>query len=583
MKTILLFLTATTYFILTSARMCGSQPEAFWKFKTDGRVYGTPLIVDSVIYIGSLDGNIYAINRKTGEEIWNYSTGDEIRTTAVLCDTILCFGGGNKLYALNLSGSLKWEFTLYEGTVSNSHDNWDDFNSSPVLDDTVVYIGSEYGLVFGVNILNGDTVFHFQTPLANATIETTPSIENGKIYFGDWLGVFYCVDLVTSDLVWSYDTKTDNTYSWVNAITTKPVFYEGSVLFAGRSCNLYRMNAETGDRIWMYHDPQSMWLKGGPVLDDTTIYIGSSNQCQLFAFGINSGILLWQTKVDYRIYGTPMVTEEYLITGTGWEYTDAFGSLFLIGKDDHQLKAQFKTAGQVHSSPVMADTMIYFGCADEYVYAVNINALLDMEYPNTHLKDISLVPLGILPGNEPYSTSVYVYNDGTVYDSVIISTQADYLDISPDVFILNPSDSQEVTLTFQVPGLNPGNYTSTLIIQPFYSLPQLNLNIYKEYTFTVEGTEQVNQEEANTFQLGQNYPNPFSCLTEIPFSLPAESLIHLSVYNSRGTEIDIIREGRLSSGSYCIPFDATDLPAGIYLYRLQSENLLLTKTMSVYK
>ncbi len=583
MRTILFSVVAITFCILMSMQIYGSEPEATWKFKTDGRVYSTPLIIDSMLYIGSLDGKFYAINRNTGTEIWNYPTGDEIRTTAVLCDSILCFAGGNKLYALNLSGNLKWDFTLYEGTVSNEHDQWDDFNSSPVLDDSVVYIGTEYGHVFGVNIINGDTVFHFQTPLANATIETTPSIENGKIYIGDWLGVFYCVDLATAEMVWSYDTKEDNTYSWVNAITTRPLFYEGSVLFAGRSCNLYRLNAETGDRVWMYHDRQAMWLKGGPVLDDTTIYMGSSNQCQLFAFGINSGSLLWQTKVDYRIYGTPMVTEEYIITGTGWEYTDAFGSLFLISKEDHQLKAQFKTAGQVHSSPVMADTMIYFGCADEFVYAVNINALLQLEYPRTYLKDISAVQLGVLPENEPYSTSVYVYNGGPAYDSVMISTQSDYLDISPDVFILNPSDSEEVTLTFQVPEINPGNYSSTLIIQPFYTLPQSNLTIYKKYSFTIEGPDQVNHEEANTFQLGQNYPNPFSDMTGIPFSIPTESLVYLSVCNSIGTEIDLIWEGRLSSGSYCMRFDATKLPTGIYIYRLLSEDLLLTKSMTVYK
>ena len=556
MRKVISYLLAGLFSLIGSVVIVGAQPTALWKFKTDERIYGSPLIVDSVLYIGSLDGKFYAVNRNTGTEIWNYSTGEEIRTTAVNYDSVLCFANGNRLYGLSVSGNYLWDVLLYDGEVANIHDQWDDFNPSPVLIDSIAYIGTEQGLIYGVNVYDGAVVFNYQTPGGDVTIETTPSIINGKIYFGDWLGVFYCVDLETNDLLWSYDTKLDNTYSWVNAITTRPIFYEGSVLFAGRSCNLYRMDQITGDKIWMYHDPQAMWLKGGPVLDDTTLFMGSSNQCELYVFGVNSGHLLWQTKVDYRIYGTPFVTEDYVIAGTGWEYTDNYGSLFLINKDDHRLKAQFKTGGQVHSSPILVDSIIYFGCSDEYVYAVNINELIQEEHPYSYLKDDATTQLGNLTENDEFSTSLYIYNDGNVYDSVTLVSPSDYLDMTPNDFILNPSDSQLVSFTFHLTDLSSGNYTTVINISPHYTLPD-NLTITKRYKFTLNKPDLVSQELQEKFFPGQNYPNPFAELTHIPVSLSEETNVHLILFNEQGNAVDVVWNGMLSPGRHNIVFDGT--------------------------
>ncbi|NBX47131.1 MAG: Pyrrolo-quinoline quinone, partial [Chloroflexi bacterium] len=49
-----------------------------WSFKTDGPVEATPLVLGSRVYVGSSDGNLYALDRETGEKAWTYSTGDKI-------------------------------------------------------------------------------------------------------------------------------------------------------------------------------------------------------------------------------------------------------------------------------------------------------------------------------------------------------------------------------------------------------------------------------------------------------------------------------------------------------------------------
>jgi len=85
------------------------------------------------------------------------------------------------------------------------------------------------------------------------------------------------------------------------------------------------------------------------------------------------------------------------------------------------------------------------------------------------------------------------------------------------------------------------------------------------------------------FKLEQNYPNPFNPTTNIPFTLPKESKVKLSVYNLLGEEIAEITNSELAAGSYTYTFNGSELTAGIYFYRLESENYVNTKKMILLK
>jgi outer membrane protein assembly factor BamB len=210
-----------------------------WTFETNGKVIAAPIIQGDTIFIGSLDGYFYAINAATGNEIWKYNTNNEIRTTAVIFNKeLICFESGNTMFGLDLGGNLLWSKVIYSGAVTNEHDKWDCFRSSPTLNDSIAYIGSEEGKVVGVHLISGEIVYSVQTPQANTSIETTPAIFDDKIFVGDWLGVFTVFSLDSSKVIWQYDTKNDNTYGWVNAIVSKPLIYNDTVYFGGRNCNL---------------------------------------------------------------------------------------------------------------------------------------------------------------------------------------------------------------------------------------------------------------------------------------------------------------------------------------------------------
>ena len=92
------------------------------------------------------------------------------------------------------------------------------------------------------------------------------------------------------------------------------------------------------------------------------------------------------------------------------------------------------------------------------------------------------------------------------------------------------------------------------------------------------------------FTLEQNYPNPFSAgggksapTTRIKFSLPFSTRVTLKVYDILGRVVATLVNKNLSAGSYTATFKALNLPAGVYIYRLEAGKYSITKKMMLVK
>lgn len=95
--------------------------------------------------------------------------------------------------------------------------------------------------------------------------------------------------------------------------------------------------------------------------------------------------------------------------------------------------------------------------------------------------------------------------------------------------------------------------------------------------------EYVSNEIPATFTLSQNYPNPFNPSTTIAFELPDMANIKLAVYNILGQEVAVLAKGIFPAGHYESTFEGADLPSGMYVYRLQSKGVTLSKKMVLMK
>ncbi len=83
--------------------------------------------------------------------------------------------------------------------------------------------------------------------------------------------------------------------------------------------------------------------------------------------------------------------------------------------------------------------------------------------------------------------------------------------------------------------------------------------------------------------LYQNYPNPFNPSTHIRYDLPHDAHVLLKVFNIIGQEVALILDGNQVAGSHTIEFDASQLPSGVYFYRMQVEKSVMTKKMIIMR
>jgi len=92
-----------------------------------------------------------------------------------------------------------------------------------------------------------------------------------------------------------------------------------------------------------------------------------------------------------------------------------------------------------------------------------------------------------------------------------------------------------------------------------------------------------NNEEVSSYNLFANYPNPFNPSTKIEFQLPQNSFVNLIVYNSIGEEIAVLVNQNLEKGKYSYEFEASNLPSGIYIYKLNAGTYSSVKKMMLIK
>ncbi len=94
----------------------------------------------------------------------------------------------------------------------------------------------------------------------------------------------------------------------------------------------------------------------------------------------------------------------------------------------------------------------------------------------------------------------------------------------------------------------------------------------------------ITRKRKNNHNFSQNMPNPFSNTTEIIYSLPKQSSVEITIYNSIGMPIrELVNNRAQARGEHKITFDAGDLPAGVYYYTMQTPDFVETKQMIILK
>lgn len=157
---------------------------------------------------------------------------------------------------------------------------------------------------------------------------------------------------------------------------------------------------------------------------------------------------------------------------------------------------------------------------------------------------------------------------------------------------------------YQIPALSQNKSTDNIIAAPTvsnFTYPQsvfvdspnghiwvTDFSSHRVMRFDVSTLTSISESEKlqlpQKFSLNQNYPNPFNGGTQITFSVRLTGNAVLSVYNLLGQKIITLFEGIATANTiYSITFDAKNLPSGMYLYSLHTDNGVEVKRMCLLK
>src|SRR6187402_2029403 len=251
-----------------------------WAFKTNGKIFSSPIVHDGVVYIGSEDGNLYAIDEKTGKTHWKFKTGGAVHSSPAVFKNIVYIGSfDGYYYAIDTkTGHLKWKFKTggeqWSGEIGflgfkpvdqYMDDLWDFFLSSPVINpddkNPSVFFGSSDGNVYALNANTGDLKWKFET---KGSIHCSPVLYKNTLYIGSWDANLYAIDTETGKMRWKFETSKKIGFKGIESTVTVA---DGMVYFGARDPFLFALNAETGDLVWKY-DAAYSWIISSPVVVD---------------------------------------------------------------------------------------------------------------------------------------------------------------------------------------------------------------------------------------------------------------------------------------------------------------------------
>ncbi|MFC2015083.1 PQQ-binding-like beta-propeller repeat protein [Chloroflexota bacterium] len=301
-----------------------------WEYKTNSWVESSPAVVNDTVYFGSNDSWIFALDAKSGEKTWEFKTGFPVKSAPAIADGVVYFGSDDYfLYALDAAiGKELWSFNI--GSPA-----W----SFPAVSEGIVYIGSSNGYAYALNSQNGQRRLRFKSHYA---LYSAPVIKDGIVYV-----------ITTNGFLYAFEGDARTKY---REHEIRPLW---SQLYIMGVPGVPKPPIQTG----------LVWMKrlGGPATSSPTIagntyYVGLENK--LVAIDIESHELLWEFETEGNIRSSPAVAGSTVVFGS------EDGLIYALDTASGEKLWDYPTGDKITSSPAVANGVIYIGSHDGNLYAI---------------------------------------------------------------------------------------------------------------------------------------------------------------------------------------------------------------------
>jgi len=426
-----------------------------WKYKADDFVFSSPAVADGIVFVGSSDNRVYALNELTGTQVWNYSTAGSVESSPSVIDGYVFVGSDDgNVYALNeVNGQKIWSYktggpllysspTVVDGLVLVGSSNgtlcalkessgkkiWSrniglDGLSSCAIDDGTVFIGGYGQKIYALNEQTGTDVWNYDTGAITDEI-SSPAVANGMVFISDPVRV-YALNETSGTRIWSFAILSSGTHMF-----SSPAVADGMVFAGAYPVGFYALNETTGALVWTTYE--KTWIGcdfSSPAIANGVVYVGAFDN-NIYALNESTGVVIWNRYIGNAgasyVEASPAIADNMLFMG-GLDNIYCFGPSVNVKP---VLEVVSPSNNSVLSS---SDVTVQWNCSsiisvDHYSVKLDNDTWIDVGDNNTATFK------GLVNGNHTVYVQAFDRGglNGTILSDFIVSTQ----NLTPEIVVL---------------------------------------------------------------------------------------------------------------------------------------------------
>ena len=278
---------------------------------------------------------------------WSFKTGGPVKSSAAIDNGKVFVGSDDgSVYALDLAtGKRLWSFGTGES-----------IESSPLALNGAVYVGSGDGKLYALDAASG--ALKWCHPCGDKILGAPNWARlDAKecILVGSYDNKMHCVEAATGQEVWAYDTG--------NFVNGAPAFAQGRVVFGGCDARIHALAVTDGKPLKEIE--AGAYIAGSCAVKGRFAYAGHYEN-QVVCADLEAGKLLWRFKESKQpFFSTPAVTETRVLIG------GRDRKLYCLDRETGRLVWAFATQGVVDSSPAVCGDRVVIGSSDGRLYLVD--------------------------------------------------------------------------------------------------------------------------------------------------------------------------------------------------------------------
>jgi parallel beta-helix repeat protein len=326
--------------------------QIFWRFKTEGPITSSPAVADGIVYVGSADGYLYAVNAETGKKLWSFWIGSGVNSPTLAFGKVFVTSEPGEVIALDMHSGLQvWKQSLGEEAgfgaplvvgskvFVNGYQTVTAFNeavgaqlySEPFYSQGIAPLAYNDELIIALSSRRGSEVGctgfeakgghgRFWATIASSNVEKVisgPAISEGKTY----------VAIVTPESGSAAFALDNGMRIWeqqLDGVTeASPAVAYGTV-YIPTSNYAYALNATDGSVKWS-RPMNGKHSVSSPAVADGKVFFGLDNDC-IYALDAFTGDLIWSYKTEGAVQSSPAISNGLLFVGSNDGYLYAIGN-----------------------------------------------------------------------------------------------------------------------------------------------------------------------------------------------------------------------------------------------------------------